>query len=77
MLAVGFNALSLAYMNDFLAAKDGRALARSFMQIKSTKLRRIIMVEQIAGSRHLLIPGEGSCKKSRTWLHIRATSWRL
>jgi len=38
-------------MNDFLATKDGLALARSFMQIKSTKLRRIIvtMVEQIAG----------------------------
>ena len=42
---------SPAYVSDFLATQDGLALTKSFMRIKSTKLRRRIvdLVEQIAG----------------------------
>lgn len=41
---------SPAYVADFLATSDGLSLTKSFMQIKSLKLRRRIvdMVEQIA-----------------------------
>jgi transcriptional regulator with XRE-family HTH domain len=42
---------SPAYVSDFLATQDGLALTKSFMRIKSSKLRRRIvdLVEQIAG----------------------------
>ncbi len=42
---------SPAYVSDFLATSDGLSLTKSFMRIKSTKLRRRIvdLVEQIAG----------------------------
>jgi transcriptional regulator with XRE-family HTH domain len=42
---------SPAYISDFLATSDGLSLTRSFMRIKSGKLRRRIveLVEQIAG----------------------------
>jgi transcriptional regulator with XRE-family HTH domain len=42
---------SPAYVSDFLATQDGLALTKSFMRIKSNKLRRRIvdLVEQIAG----------------------------
>src|SRR5690242_16365065 len=41
---------SLAYVSDFLATSDGLSLTKSFMRIKSSKLRRRIveLVEQIA-----------------------------
>jgi len=42
---------SPAYVSDFLATSDGLSLTKSFMKIKSNKLRRRIvdLVEQIAG----------------------------
>ncbi len=42
---------SPAYVSDFLATSDGLSLTKSFMKIKSSKLRRRIvdLVEQIAG----------------------------
>ncbi len=42
---------SPAYVSDFLATSDGLSLTKSFMKIKSGKLRRRIvdLVEQIAG----------------------------
>lgn len=42
---------SPAYVSDFLATSDGLSLTKSFMKIKSSKLRRKIvdLVEQIAG----------------------------
>jgi transcriptional regulator with XRE-family HTH domain len=42
---------SPAYVSDFLATADGLSLTKSFMRIKSSKLRRRIvdLVEQIAG----------------------------
>jgi transcriptional regulator with XRE-family HTH domain len=42
---------SPAYVSDFLATSDGLSLTKSFMRIKSSKLRRRIvdLVEQIAG----------------------------
>jgi len=42
---------SPAYVSDFLATSDGLSLTKSFMRIKSGKLRRRIvdLVEQIAG----------------------------
>lgn len=42
---------SPAYVSDFLATKNGLNLTRSFMQIKSPKLRRSVvdLVEEIAG----------------------------
>jgi transcriptional regulator with XRE-family HTH domain len=42
---------SPAYVTDFLATSDGLSLAKAFMRIKSSKLRRRIvdLVEQIAG----------------------------
>ncbi|MGH6664765.1 MAG: helix-turn-helix domain-containing protein [Pseudolabrys sp.] len=42
---------SPAYVSDFLATTDGLSLTKSFMKIKSNKLRRRIvdLVEQIAG----------------------------
>ena len=42
---------SPAYVADFLATSDGLSLTRSFMRIKSGKLRRrlVELVEQIAG----------------------------
>jgi transcriptional regulator with XRE-family HTH domain len=45
-------AQSPAYVSDFLATSDGLALIKSFMRIKSSKLRRSIvdMVEQVAGN---------------------------
>ena len=48
----GFDeAPSPAYVSDFLATSDGLSLTKSFMKIKSSKLRRKIvdLVEQIAG----------------------------
>lgn len=43
-------AVSTAYISDFLATSDGLALTRAFMRIKAPKLRRRIvdLVEQIA-----------------------------
>jgi len=43
-------AVSPAYVNDFLASSDGLSLTKSFMKIKSSKLRRRIvdLVEQMA-----------------------------
>ncbi len=45
------DAPSPAYVSDFLATSDGLSLTKSFMRIKSGKLRRRIveLVEQIAG----------------------------
>lgn len=45
------DAPSPAYVSDFLATSDGLALTKSFMKIKSPKLRRRIveLVEQMAG----------------------------
>ena len=45
---------SPAYVSDFLATSDGLSLTKSFMRIKSGKLRRRIvdLVEQIAGGGH-------------------------
>ena len=42
---------SPAYVSDFLATSDGLSLTKSFMKIKSSKLRRRIvdLVEKIAG----------------------------
>jgi transcriptional regulator with XRE-family HTH domain len=42
---------SPAYVSDFRATSDGLSLTKSFMRIKSSKLRRRIvdLVEQIAG----------------------------
>jgi transcriptional regulator with XRE-family HTH domain len=42
---------SPAYVSEFLSTKDGLALTRAFMRIKSAKLRRSIVnvVEEIAG----------------------------
>ncbi len=42
---------SPAYVSDFLATSEGLSLTKSFMRIKSSKLRRRIvdLVEQIAG----------------------------
>lgn len=42
---------SPAYVSDFLATSDGLSLTKSFMRIKSSKLRRRIvdLVEEIAG----------------------------
>jgi transcriptional regulator with XRE-family HTH domain len=42
---------SPAYVADFLATSDGLALTKSFMRIKSSKIRRRIvdLVEEIAG----------------------------
>lgn len=42
---------SPTYVSDFLATSDGLSLTKSFMRIKSSKLRRRIvdLVEQIAG----------------------------
>ena len=47
------DAPSPAYVSDFLATSDGLSLTKSFMRIKSGKLRRRIvdLVEQIAGER--------------------------
>lgn len=48
----GFSeALSPAYVSDFLATSDGLALTKAFVRIKDAKLRRRIvdLVEQIAG----------------------------
>jgi transcriptional regulator with XRE-family HTH domain len=44
---------SPAYVSDFLATSDGLALTKSFMRIKSAKLRRRIvdLVEQIANGK--------------------------
>ena len=44
-------AVSPAYVSDFLATTDGLRLTKAFMQIKDAKLRRIIvnLVEEIAG----------------------------
>jgi transcriptional regulator with XRE-family HTH domain len=44
-------ASSMAYVTDFLATSDGLALAKAFMRIKESKLRRCIvdLVEEIAG----------------------------
>jgi transcriptional regulator with XRE-family HTH domain len=46
------DAPSPAYVSDFLATSDGLSLTKSFMRIKSSKLRRRIvdLVEQIAGN---------------------------
>jgi transcriptional regulator with XRE-family HTH domain len=43
-------AVSPGYVNDFLATSDGLSLTKSFMKIKSSKLRRKIvdLVEQMA-----------------------------
>jgi transcriptional regulator with XRE-family HTH domain len=43
---------SPAYVSDFLATSDGLSLTKSFMKIKSSKMRRRIvsLVEQIADS---------------------------
>jgi transcriptional regulator with XRE-family HTH domain len=43
---------SPAYVSDFLATSDGLSLTKSFMKIKSAKLRRriVLLVEQIADS---------------------------
>jgi hypothetical protein len=43
---------SPAYVSDFLASSDGLSLTKSFMKIKSAKLRRRIvdMVEEVAGA---------------------------
>lgn len=45
-------ALSPAYVSDFLATSDGLALTKAFMRIDNSKLRRRIvdLVEQIASS---------------------------
>jgi transcriptional regulator with XRE-family HTH domain len=45
------NAPSPAYVFEFLATADGRALTKAFMQIKNAKLRRSIVdvVNEIAG----------------------------
>jgi transcriptional regulator with XRE-family HTH domain len=45
------DALSPAYISDFLATSDGLALTKAFMRITDAKLRRRIvdLVEQIAG----------------------------
>ena len=45
------DAPSPAYVSDFLATTDGRALTKAFMQIKNAKLRRSIVdvVKEIAG----------------------------
>lgn len=42
---------SPTYVSDFLASRDGLALTKAFMALKSAKLRRCIvaLVEQIAG----------------------------
>jgi transcriptional regulator with XRE-family HTH domain len=42
---------SPAYVNDFLATSDGLSLTKSFMRIKSNKLRRRVvdLVEHLAG----------------------------
>jgi transcriptional regulator with XRE-family HTH domain len=46
-------AVSPAFVNDFLATSDGLSLTKSFIKIKSPKLRRRIveLVEQMAESR--------------------------
>lgn len=46
------DAMSPAYINDFLGSADGLALSRAFMLIQSAKLRRSIvnLVEQVSGS---------------------------
>ena len=45
------DALSPAYVTDFLATRNGLALTKAFMKIKDAKLRRNIvnLVEDIAG----------------------------
>lgn len=47
------DAPSPAYVSDFLATSDGLSLTKSFVKIKSPKLRRRIvdLVEQIADAR--------------------------
>lgn len=48
--AKGSEAPSPAYVSDFLATADGLALTKSFMKIKSAKLKRALvnMVDEIA-----------------------------
>jgi transcriptional regulator with XRE-family HTH domain len=41
--AVDGTAESPSYVNEFLAASDGLALAKSFMRIENSKLRRLIV----------------------------------
>jgi transcriptional regulator with XRE-family HTH domain len=45
------DALSPAYVSDFLATSDGLSLTKAFMRITNVKLRRCVvnLVEQIAG----------------------------
>jgi transcriptional regulator with XRE-family HTH domain len=45
-------ALSPSYVSEFLATSDGLALAKAFMRLKESKLRRSIVniVEEIAGN---------------------------
>ena len=68
-LPVGIGAApSPAYVNDFLATSDGLSLTKSFMRIKSAKLRRRIvdMVEEIAGEEPVaeVVPLRGERKRA-------------